>query len=85
MRGHLLHDLGGADERALLAVQELRELPAWKCRRSSRRSACPEPLETVEPKIGSISSGICSGFFRDRGPATSRCDRPHPLRRFPLA
>ncbi len=25
--GHLLHDLGGADQRALLAVQELRELP----------------------------------------------------------
>ena len=66
---HRLHDLGGADQRALLAVHELAELP---------RRQVPAHLALVlrspilshhgVPKIGMISSGMPSGLSGSTSP-----------------
>ena len=73
---HLLHDLGGADQRALLAVHELRELPGLEVAAHLRVLGRVMRFQTLRAEDRDRSRRAAARGSRDRGPATSRCAPP---------
>ena len=77
-RGHLLDDLRGADERALLPVQELGELPRLEMAPQLGLLRLAQTPEDVGRRGSGWSRRAAARGSPGPGPGTSRCGSPHP-------